>query len=205
MNTKEQITGKDLIAMGYQPGKWMKEALAYINSHSLTEEELAHYLVQFKAPPIMELLEEPAPFAINIKAESELEEANVQSVIATMEALMKTPTMVEGAIMPDACPTGPIGTIPVGGVAVAKNAIHPGMHSADICCSVMLTDFGKTDPKAVLDAAHAVTHFGPGGRSREEQFRFPMDLLEAIEGNYFLNDQKCISAARSHLDRKSVV
>jgi RNA-splicing ligase RtcB len=101
--------------------------------------------------------------------------------------------------MPDACPTGKPGVIPVGGVAVAKNAIHPGMHSADICCSVMLTDFGKTDPKLILDTAHSVTHFGPGGRSREDQFRFPMDLLEEIEGNAFLNDQKCISAARSHL------
>ena len=58
-----------------------------------------------------------------------------------MQTLMKTPTIVDGAIMPDACPAGPNGTIPVGGVAVAKNAIHPGMHSADICCSVMLNRF----------------------------------------------------------------
>ena len=64
----------------------------------------------------------------------------------------------------------------VGGVAVAKNAIHPGMHSADICCSVMLTDFGKADPKEILDAAHANTHFGPGGRERDSQFRFPTEL-----------------------------
>jgi hypothetical protein len=37
-----------------------------------------------------------------------------------MNVLMKTPTLVGGAIMPDACPTGPEGQIPVGGVVVAK-------------------------------------------------------------------------------------
>jgi tRNA-splicing ligase RtcB (3'-phosphate/5'-hydroxy nucleic acid ligase) len=39
------------------------------------------------------------------------------------------------------------------------------MHSADICCSVMITDLGMVDPKAVLDAAQAVAHFGAGARS----------------------------------------
>lgn len=198
METK-QTTGKDLIALGYKQGKWMKEALAFINEHQLDGENLASYLEQFKMPEPIELHAEAKPFSINIKAENELEETNVNQVLNTMNTLMKTPTMVNGAVMPDACPSGPNGTIPVGGVAVAKNAIHPGMHSADICCSVLLTDFGKTDPSAVLNAAHQVTHFGPGGRSRENQFRFPMDLLAKIEGNAFLNDKKAISAARSNL------
>ncbi|WP_348716690.1 RtcB family protein [Tenacibaculum sp. 190130A14a] len=194
-----KITGKDLIEMGFKSGKWFPEAMEYVNSNELTEVEMMDYLEQFKPVPEMPLLKEPASFRINIKAENELEEINVNSVVHSMEVLMKTPTLVNGAIMPDACPTGPAGTIPVGGVAVAKNAIHPGMHSADICCSVMLTDFGKANPKEVLDAAHSITHFGYGGRSREEQFRFPMDLLTEIENNVFLNDQKSISAARSHL------
>ncbi|CAL2102488.1 Protein RtcB [Tenacibaculum sp. 190130A14a] len=196
---KMKITGKDLIEMGFKSGKWFPEAMEYVNSNELTEVEMMDYLEQFKPVPEMPLLKEPASFRINIKAENELEEINVNSVVHSMEVLMKTPTLVNGAIMPDACPTGPAGTIPVGGVAVAKNAIHPGMHSADICCSVMLTDFGKANPKEVLDAAHSITHFGYGGRSREEQFRFPMDLLTEIENNVFLNDQKSISAARSHL------
>ena len=42
--------------------------------------------------------------------------------------------------------------IPVGGIAVTKNAIHPSMHSADICCSVMMTNLGNVSPKMVLDA-----------------------------------------------------
>ncbi|MDY8134629.1 RtcB family protein [Aquimarina sp. 2201CG5-10] len=199
MENKIYITGKTLIDLGFRSGKWFPEAINHINTHQLQGEVMMNYLEQFKLPPIMDLHKEAAPFVINIKAENELEETNVNSVVDSMDILMKTPTMVNGAVMPDACPTGPIGTIPVGGVAVAKNAIHPGMHSADICCSVMLTDFGKTDPKTVLDAAHANTHFGPGGRDRNTQYRFPDELLKDFESNYMLNNEKMIQAARTHL------
>lgn len=198
MKNFTQITGKDIIGLGFSSGKWFPEALEHINSNELSKDEMKTYLEQFRVEKIG-LLENPAAFNINIKAENELEETNVDAVVNSMRTLMRTPTIVDGAIMPDACPTGPEGTIPVGGVVVTKNAIHPGMHSADICCSVMLTDFGNSSPKAVLDAAHAVTHFGPGGRDRHSQFRFPMDLLEEIQNNKFLNNEKCIAAARSHL------
>ena len=194
-----QINGNTLIDLGYTPKKWFKEAIAYINEQQLPQDEMLAYLEQFKAEPELPLREEPIPFAINIEAENEIEEINVNSVVSTMQTLMRTPTIVNGAVMPDACPTGSDGVIPVGGVAVAKNAIHPGMHSADICCSVLLTDFGNTKPEDVLNAAHSVTHFGPGGRDRDAQFRFPMDLLAEIEANTFLNDKRSISIARSHL------
>ena len=196
---KTKITGHDLIALGYRQGKWMKEAIAHINANGLEGEVLSSYLEQFKMPEPIALHNPAVGFSINIKAENDLEKDNVSKVINSMHTLMKTPTLVGGAIMPDACPTGPDGTIPVGGVAVAKNAIHPGMHSADICCSVMLTDFGKTDPKTILDAAHANTHFGPGGRDRNTQFRFPKELLEAFENNALLKDKDMIKIARSHL------
>ncbi|MBC5863932.1 RtcB family protein [Flavobacterium turcicum] len=199
MEQKLQFTGADIIQLGFRQGAWFKEALAYINDNQLENEEIEAYLEQFKLPDPIELHAQEITFHQNIKAENELEEKNVTDVVQTMKTLMRTPTLVNGVIMPDACPTGPDGTIPVGGVAVAKNAIHPGMHSADICCSVMLTDFGKTNPKEVLDAAHAITHFGGGGRSRETQFRFPAEMLEAFQSNYLLNDEKMISAARSHL------
>lgn len=188
-----------MIALGFAPGKWFREAIQHVNENQLSHEAMLHYLEQFRMPPMIGLHTEAVPFAVNIKAENELEQENVDAVIATMRALMKTPTIVGGAIMPDACPTGPTGTIPVGGVVVAKNAIHPGMHSADICCSVLLTDFGKADPKAVLDAAQSVTHFGPGGRSREAQFRFPAAMLEAFEANWFLRGDEMTQIARSHL------
>lgn len=196
---KTKTTGKTLIDLGYKQAKWFKEAITHINENNLEGDDLFEYLEQFKAPDPIVLHDKPVDFSVNIKAENELEETNVNTVINSMQTLMKTPTLVAGTIMPDACPTGPNGTIPVGGVAVAKNAIHPGMHSADICCSVMLTDFGKTDPKTILDSAHANTHFGPGGRDRDTQFRFPKELLEAFENNTFLNDKPMIQTARAHL------
>ncbi|WP_405574426.1 RtcB family protein [Winogradskyella sp. Asnod2-B02-A] len=197
MNTK--VTGHTLKALGYRQGKWMKEAIAHINENKLEGSIMEAYLEQFKSPDPIGLHKRTIDFSINIKAENEEEQGNVDKVINSMQTLMKTPTLVDGAIMPDACPAGPDGTIPVGGVAVAKNAIHPGMHSADICCSVMLTDFGKADPKDILDVAHANTHFGPGGRDRDSQFRFPKALLEAFESNYFLKDGNMLQIARSHL------
>lgn len=199
MKNYTPINGNDLIQLGFESGKWMKDAIAHVNANELSGAELLQYLTQFRPLPILPLQENLVPIAINIRAESDDEVINVEQVIKTMQTLARTPTIVAASIMPDACPTGQDGIIPVGGVAVAKNAIHPGMHSADICCSVMLTDFGKIDPKAVLDAAHSVTHFGPGGRDRSEQFRFPDALRAAFESNHLLSDQQMIGIARSHL------
>ena len=199
MEQKLKFTGRNIIELGFRQGTWFKEAIQYINDNELESKEIEDYLKQFKLPDPIALHANAIHFYQNIKADNELEEKNVTDVVQTMKTLMRTPTLVNGAIMPDACPTGSQGTIPVGGVVIAKNAIHPGMHSADICCSVMLTDFGKANPKEVLDAAHSITHFGGGGRSRETQFRFPSEMLEAFESNYLLNDEKMISAARSHL------
>ncbi|MCG8576527.1 MAG: RtcB family protein [Flavobacteriales bacterium] len=199
MNKENKINGHTLIELGYTPDKWFKEAIVHINENQLSGEAMLEYLEQFKSDPVIDLHKESVGFSVNIKAENDLEEVNVDSVIKTMKEVMKTPTVVDGAVMPDACPTGAIGTIPVGGVVATKNAIHPGMHSADICCSVMLTDYGKVDPKSILDAAQTATHFGPGGRDRSEQYRFPTELLKAFEGNDFLNDQQMVQAARKHL------
>jgi len=199
MKTDNTINGHDLIALGFKQGKWMKAAIEHINENALEGDAMMAYLEQFRLPDPIDLHDSPVEFSINIKAENELENNNVNSVLKTMEVLMKTPTLISGAVMPDACPAGPEGTIPVGGVAVAKNAIHPGMHSADICCSVMLTDYGNASPQAVLDAAHSITHFGPGGRDRNTQFRFPAELLDAFENNHFLRDKQMIQTARAHL------
>ncbi|WP_417885818.1 RtcB family protein [Zunongwangia sp.] len=193
------ITGHDLKAMGYPPAKWYRKALEHINDNILTEEEMKNYLEQYKLPEQKFLFDHPVSYSLNISADNELEEDNVKKVKETMDQVMRTPTVIGGAIMPDACPAGPIGTIPVGGVVATKNAIHPGMHSADICCSVMLTDFGAIEPKKVMDAAHESTHFGPGGRPRGQQFQLPDDLLEAFKTNEFLWDDKSISIAREHL------
>lgn len=194
-----KVNGNTLIDLGYRPGKWFKEALQHINENDLSETAMLNYLEQFKTPDPIALHDRPMHYAVNIKAENEMEVENVDAVLSTMEELMRTPTIVNGAVMPDACPTGAKGQIPVGGVAVAKNAIHPGMHSADICCSVMLTDYGKVDPKIILDAAHQNTHFGPGGRPRGHQFALPTWLKERFESNPFLNNQRMLSLAQEHM------
>ena len=196
---KNTITGKDIRDMGFPPGKWYRTALDHINTNTLSKEEIEIYLEQFRLPPSLPLFETPVAYNLNIKAANELEEENIAKVKETMDQVMRTPTVISGSVMPDACPAGPVGTIPVGGVVATKNAIHPGMHSADICCSVMLTDFGKVNPKTILDAAQATTHFGPGGRARGQQFKLPDDLKAIFEANDFLCDQKSLSIAQEHL------
>lgn len=156
------ITGKDLIEMGYKPGKLFREAIEYANANRLTGDALRAYVDSIQ-PVHIEPHGEAIAFYKNIKAENEEETENVKMVIETMKSIMVTPTIVNGCVMPDACPTDE-GQIPVGGVVVTKNAIHPSWHSADICCSVMMTNFGRVEPKTVLDAAHSITHFGGGGR-----------------------------------------
>jgi RNA-splicing ligase RtcB len=192
-------TGKDLLDLGFKSGKWFKEALEHINTRELTGDEMLAYLREVGPPPALPLLPEPRPFFENIRADTAVEQQNIDYVRLSMQQLMRTPTVVTGAVMPDACPAGPPGTIPVGGVVVARQAIHPGMHSADICCSVMLTNLGKTDPKTVLDVAQQVTHFGPGGRAPERQYPLPAALRAALAANPFLNSEKDLSLAQEHL------
>ncbi|GAB3638688.1 RtcB family protein [Hymenobacter arcticus] len=191
--------GKDLLDLGFKSGKWFKEALEHINAHGLSGEPLLAYLATVKPPDAIPLLPEPLPFYENISASSVVEQQNIDYVRASMRLLMRTPTVVTGAIMPDACPAGPPGTIPVGGVVVTRNAIHPGMHSADICCSVMLSNLGKTDPKQVLDAAQQVTHFGPGGRPPERRYELPADLRAEMQANPFLDTDKTLALAHEQL------
>jgi len=195
------ITGSDLIELGFRPAKWFKDAIVHINMYELKGEEMMSYInsVIPKEIPMLNLKEEPVHFHENIIADNEVEQENLNSVRASMNLLMKTPTVVSGVIMPDACPAGPLGTIPVGGVVVAQNAIHPGMHSADICCSMFLTDVGKVDPKTILDMAQTITHFGAGGRPRGNQFKLPADLLNEFKNNPFLSSERSLSLAQEHL------
>ncbi len=199
MNNTTYITGNDIKEMGFPPGKWYRTAIDYINENQLTKDQIENYLEQFRLPEPQPLFDVPVAYSFNLRAENEQEDDNIEKVRATMDAVMRTPTVVGGAVMPDACPAGPVGTIPVGGVVATRNAIHPGMHSADICCSVMLTDLGDADPKQVLDAAQESTHFGTGGRPRGKQLRMPDDLKKEFQENYFLQDQRMISLAQEHL------
>ena len=199
------ITGKDLINWGHIPGAQFPALLA--RAEAMTNEgacpETIRAALDVERPKDLPKIPLQAtgavPFHENIRCETPDEEDNINKVRETMTALMRTPTVVSGAVMPDACPAGPVGTIPVGGVVATRNAIHPGMHSADICCSVMMTDLGEVDPKAVLDAAQSVTHFGPGGRRNGTRFTTSLKLLDAFRENRFLNDQKTIRMAQEHM------
>ncbi len=203
--TFDPVTGEHLKDWGHRPGKQFPALLARANQMRAEGFGLVRIRQELEGeiPPLPITLDLRSPgeiaFHENIDAEHPDEQENVANVRKTMTELMRTPTIEVGAIMPDACPAGPLGTIPVGGVAGARNAIHPGMHSADICCSVMITDLGNADPKAVLDAAQSVTHFGPGGRPKGKRFTTSLELTDAFRANPFLDNPKSLRMAQVHM------
>ena len=116
----------------------------------------------------------------------------------TWPSSMRVPTIVAGAVMPDACPSGSApGTIPVGGVVAAENAIHPGMHSADICCSMAMTIFAPSSRSGLLDAGMRSRHFGGAVVPRGEQIRRRRDLLSSASRTT-PSCTSCIGAAVEH-------
>ncbi|MBZ6414936.1 MULTISPECIES: RtcB family protein [Methylobacterium] len=162
------IDGATLIAWGFKPGRWFKQGLETANAMRAAGESDDAIFAQLQTlvPPETLMRTNGLPYGLFLDTETPAERANAASVAAHMDALMRVPTIKAGAVMPDACPSGTQpGTIPVGGVVACEDAIHPGFHSADICCSVAVTVFKRDDdPAKVLDAVQRVTHFGPGGR-----------------------------------------
>ena len=202
--TEKQTFDSTLLkAWGHQPGAAFGAALKIGLDAAACGESLdaIRKLVEPLKPALTIPLRSPGtvPYTINIDREHEDEHDNFAKVSETMTELMRTPTIEAGTIMPDACPAGPLGTIPVGGVVATRNAIHPGMHSADICCSVMLTNFGEVAPDKVMDAASNATHFGPGGRANGKRFTVSLDLLDKFRENRFLNSPKMIRMAQEHM------
>src|SRR5262249_17325445 len=152
------------------PGPWFAGAIAAARAaeaRGASPEEIAAIIADRAPRPVAQVqLRASGDLAhhLNIRADEPDEAENVAAVERHMVELMRVPTIVAGAAMPDACPSGSApGTIPVGGVIAAKDAIHPGMHSADICCSMAVSMFGgDVEPSAVLDAGMKLSHFGPG-------------------------------------------
>ncbi|WP_153473717.1 RtcB family protein [Sinorhizobium meliloti] len=194
------MNGHDLISAGFKPGKGFAQLLAVANdlevagySPELIFEQLRLH-VPVEPEPIV-LRTNDIPFGDFLKDSVDptnaYQVANYAQVVTHMDALMRVPTLKGGAIMPDACPSGSaIGTIPVGGVVAADNAIHPDMHSADVCCSMAITVFKRQDdPKKVLDVAQAITHFGPGKRAKSfvRQNKDLIQLIGTFADNSFLS------------------
>ena len=198
------ITGKTLIAWGYKPGPWFAEAIAAAEKARLSGSDEAAIravvdrIAAPSAPPSIALRQAgDLPYHLNVHAEDEHEAENIAAVERHMRELMRLPTIVAGSIMPDACPAGSApGTIPVGGVVAAKDAIHPGMHSADICCSMAVTIFADAKPTALLDAGMKQSHFGGGGRPRGRQLHPPQEILAQFDANPFL--KSVVPAAIEH-------
>ncbi len=181
------ITGKTLIDWGFKPGKWFGSAIVTANVARRCGRDDAWIIEQLKTlqPAEIPYRTNKLPFNVFLKPESDVEQENLVAVTRAMDELMRTPTIVSGVVMPDACPAG---TIPVGGVVATKDAIHPGFHSADVCCSMAITVFKrKDDPKRILDVAQSVTHFGPGGR-KDRAFAMTPFLRAAFAENRFLKD-----------------
>jgi tRNA-splicing ligase RtcB len=201
------LTGKELIEYGYEPGKHFQEMLKVGNY--LLENEVSH-------TQLIEALDDIYRDAeINIQTlplkkdgiillsldegRNEFEKNNVHAVLNTMKEVVRTPTVDHGLIMPDACPAGPLGTIPVGGVVATKNAIHPGMHSADICCSMFLTTLDVDRPVSkVLDAVQKASHFGIGGR-KDIPMEHGHEIAERAKNNRFLASVQMLKAMSDHL------
>lgn len=189
------MDNRDILALGFEPGPHIPEMLAF--AQTLDRPAKRSDLLHLAPHPKIKLQESQKYFS-NISPENDLEQENVDKVHQSMTELMKTPHVKAGAIMPDCMPAGPVGTIPVGGV-VASKAIHPGMHSADVCCSLMLTEFDSADPTDVLNMMHSVTHFGPGGRRNGQRFTLSTRLLDDFRGNSFLSGNKILQAAHDNL------
>ena len=197
----DEITGKTLLAWGYKPGGWFGAAIAAAEQARRAGAGAAEIRAavdrHLTAPAATLRAAGALAHRLNIAPEDADEIANVAAVEQHMTELMRVPTVRAGAVMPDACPAGSApGTIPVGGVVAAENAIHPGMHSADICCSLAVSIYRDLAPKAALDAGMRLSHFGGGGRPRGEQLRPPADVLSAFANNAFLKER--VSDAIEH-------
>jgi RNA-splicing ligase RtcB len=182
------IDGNTLQAWGFKPGQWFKQGLEMARAMAAagaSHDEIFKALQALQPAEAM-LRTNTLPYSVFLDADTEAERANLDAVNQHMDALMRVPTIVAGAVMPDACPSGKAeGTIPVGGAVACKDAIHPGFHSSDICCSVAVTVFRRDEKLArVLDAMLEVTHFGPGGRAK--RIAPPREIMQAVEENHYL-------------------
>jgi tRNA-splicing ligase RtcB len=187
-----EIKARDLIAAGWPEGERLGAILRRARALDATGLSRPDLLAQLEAEfphALPAILPRPsaAPLAEAIETESREEVANVSAARARMLELLHVPVVKRGAIMPDVCPSGHArATIPVGGAIEVENAIIPGAHSADICCSMFATFFAANHPVGeTMDHLHKITHFGPGGRARGAQFASAV-LDEPVWDNPFL-------------------
>ncbi len=188
-----EIKARDLLAAGWAEGPRLKEALRRARELEVSGMPRSDVLVALAAefPPQVARIEPrqaPGPLAEAIEAETPGEQVNVAQARQRMHELLHMPVVKRGVIMPDACPSGAgKALIPVGGGIEVENAIIPGAHSSDICCSMFATFFAANQPvAAMMDQLQRVTHFGAGGRARGQQWSSAV-LDEPVWRNPFLS------------------
>ncbi len=198
-----EIKARDLLAAGWREGAQFGVVLRRARELESTGLDRSGVFAALEADYPKEatraaLRSTPAPLTEAVDAETPAETVSVAASRARMTELLHVPVIRRGALMPDTCPAGQgIATIPVGGAIEAENAILPGAHSADICCSMFASFFTANHPVGeLMDHLFKSTHFGAGGRPRGKQFSSAV-LEEPVWGNPFLNGLQ--SRAREHL------
>lgn len=128
----------------------------------------------------------PAPLREAVEGRTTEELGNVAATRRRMSGILRSPVIVRGAMLPDACPAGPGEfSMPVGGAVEADNAIIPSAHSSDICCSMLATFYvERDDVSKELDALTRVTRFGPGPRPADELVEDPVTDEEVWENRF---------------------
>jgi tRNA-splicing ligase RtcB len=188
-----EIKARDLIAAGWSEGRNFGALLKRARELQDTGLDEAGVFAVLEADypkqaKLLELRSSPAPCSEAVEAETPAETASVAASRARMTELLHVPILRRGALMPDTCPAGMgVATIPVGGAIEAENAILPGAHSADICCSMFATLFADNHPIGeLMDHLWRSTHFGAGGRPRGKQLNSAV-VDEPVWDNPFLN------------------
>lgn len=187
------IKARDLLAAGWPEDRRFGGVLKRARELHATGLDLPGVLAALevdypKDARLAGLRSTPAPLTEAVEAETPAETASVAASRARMTELLHVPVVKRGSLMPDTCPAGQgIATIPVGGAIEAENALLPGAHSADICCSMFASFFADNHPIGeLMDQLQAATHFGAGGRPRGKQMSSAV-LEEPVWDNPFLS------------------
>lgn len=188
-----EIKARDLLAAGWQGDRRMGTLLRRARDLQATGLDQAGVFAALevdypKTHVLAELRPSPAALTEAVDFDSPVETATIVAARSRMLELLHAPVVKRGALMPDTCPAGGgTATIPVGGAIETENAILPGSHSADICCSMYATFFADNHPIAeLMSQLQAVTHFGAGGRPRGKQVDAAV-LHESVWDNPFLS------------------
>jgi tRNA-splicing ligase RtcB len=157
------LTGNNLIKLGFKEGKAIGIALEIINNEysSMTiDEQLTLLSDVLKSPlshesnpllkPLIQILLEPVDSGIQLTEGKTYQiygaDAIEQGAIRQMETAMKLPVTVAGALMPDAHQGY---GLPIGGVLAINNAVIPYAVGVDIGCRMCLSLYDL--PVSMLD------------------------------------------------------